>query len=58
MKEAVDLVIIDSFSIQNVAERKAFERNTLDTYVKTTKNNLQNLYLKISPNYSCRKDFN
>ena len=58
IKDAVDLVIIDGFSIQNVAERKALERKALDTYVKPTKNNLENLDLKRSLNYSCRKNFN
>ena len=58
MKEAVDLVIIDGLSIQNAAERKGLARNTLNTYVKTTKNNPKNLDLKMIPNYSCRKLFN
>ena len=58
MKEAVDLVIIDGSLIRNAAERKGLARNTRHTYVKKTKNNPENLDLKMSPNYSCRKIFN
>ena len=58
MKEAFDLVIIDGLSIRNVAERKGPERNTLHTYLKKTKNYLEFIDLKMSPNYSRKKIFN